>query len=126
MEQQNIEYIYQMSRRKTEAVKNDFPALIVPKNQLGKPFDWHQGLQGRGKDKLMLQHMKEAFPDRSKALYVSLEGLYDSHPCSLAELIERHEDIAADVLFHQNVVMHSNKYLLFQKFFCKLNFCVFL
>ncbi len=50
MEQQNIEYIYQMSRRKTEAVKNDFPALIVPKKQLGKPFDWHQGLQGRGKD----------------------------------------------------------------------------
>ncbi len=85
-----------------------------------------KGCKGVEETTLMLQHMKEAFPDRSKALYVSLEGLYDSHPCSLAELIERHEDIAADVLFHQNVVMHSNKYLLFQKFFCKLNFCVFL
>ena len=48
-----------------------------------------KGSRGVGKTTLILQHIKEAFPNRDKALYVSLDNLwFENH--SLIELVEYH------------------------------------
>ena len=48
-----------------------------------------KGARGVGKTTLILQHIKEHFPDRDKALYVSLDNLwFTTH--SLTDLVEYH------------------------------------
>ena len=71
-------------------------------------IDWRddliaiKGPKGTGKTTLILQHIKEAFPDRDKALYVSLDNLwFATH--SINDLIEYHYTHGGTHLFMDEV-----------------------
>ncbi|MDR2406594.1 MAG: AAA family ATPase, partial [Bacteroidales bacterium] len=49
------------------------------------------GARGTGKTTMLLQHIKRNFPQRDKALYVSLDNIWFSKN-SLSELAERFYD----------------------------------
>ena len=72
----SIEYLQKVLDRKLQATSTDF------KRYLFEEIDWRdrligiKGPKGTGKSTLMLQHIKEAFPDTSEVLYASLDDLW--------------------------------------------------
>jgi predicted AAA+ superfamily ATPase len=60
------------------------------------------GARGTGKTTLILQHIKQNFPDRDKALYVSLDNIWFSKN-SLSELAEQFYDYGGTHLFIDEV-----------------------
>jgi len=83
----DTEKIYRVYSRRLSATPTTFHRYLYGK------IDWRDNLigikgpKGTGKTTMMLQHIKETFPDRSKALYASLDNLWFSTN-SLEELIE--------------------------------------
>ena len=72
----SIEYLQKVLDRKLQATSTDFKRYLFGK------IDWRdrligiKGPKGTGKSTLMLQHIKEAFPDTSEVLYASLDDLW--------------------------------------------------
>ena len=72
----SIEYLQKVLDRKLQATSTDFKRYLFEK------IDWRdrligiKGPKGTGKSTLMLQHIKEAFPDTSEVLYASLDDLW--------------------------------------------------
>jgi len=85
----NIDYLYQISNRKINQIS------LTYKRPLYYQINWDnrligiKGPKGVGKSTLLLQHIKENFPDRSKVLYVSLDNMWFSSN-DLFDLIEYH------------------------------------
>ena len=71
-----IEYLQKVLDRKLQATSTDFKRYLFGK------IDWRdrligiKGPKGTGKSTLMLQHIKEVFPDTSEVLYASLDDLW--------------------------------------------------
>lgn len=71
-----MEELYQDFNRLIEATKLDFKRYLHPE------IDWDDrlislvGPRGTGKTTLILQHIKETFPQRKKALYISLDNIW--------------------------------------------------
>lgn len=71
-----MEELYQDFNRLMEATKLDFQRYIYPE------IDWEDrlisivGPRGTGKTTLILQHIKKSFPQRKKALYISLDNIW--------------------------------------------------
>lgn len=71
-----MEELYQDFNRLIEATKLDFQRYIYPE------IDWEDRLisivapRGTGKTTLILQHIKKSFPQRKKALYISLDNIW--------------------------------------------------
>lgn len=66
-----------------------------------------KGPKGAGKSTMILQHIKEAFPDPGRALYVSLDNLwFATH--SLAELVEYHYAHGGTHLFLDEIHYYDN------------------
>lgn len=71
-----MEQLYNDFNRLLEATKLDFQRYLYPE------IDWEDrlisivGPRGAGKTTLILQHIKTAFPDRKKVLYVSLDNIW--------------------------------------------------
>jgi len=71
-------------------------------------IDWEnrligiRGARGTGKTTMLLQHIKENFPDTSKALYVSLDNIWFSKN-SLSELVEHFQSYGGTHLFLDEV-----------------------
>lgn len=89
MELQNVEYLYQVSRRKIDAVKTVFHRSLYEKINWDNRLIGIKGCKGVGKTTMLLQYIKESIPDKSKVLYVSLDNIwFESN--SLVSLVEYH------------------------------------
>ena len=89
MELQNVEYLYQVSRRKIDAVKTVFHRSLYGKINWDNRLIGIKGCKGVGKTTMLLQHIKESIPDKSKVLYVSLDNIW-FETNSLVSLVDYH------------------------------------
>lgn len=98
----NPEILYRNSHRVVSQVSLDF------KRDLHSKINWNariigiKGPKGVGKSTLLKQHIKEAFPDDSKVLYVSLDNMWFANN-SLADLVEYHYTHGGTYLFLDEV-----------------------
>lgn len=98
----NPEILYRNSHRVVSQVSLDF------KRDLHNKINWNariigiKGPKGVGKSTLLKQHIKEAFPDDSKVLYVSLDNMWFANN-SLSELVEYHYTHGGTYLFLDEV-----------------------
>lgn len=104
---EGLEIIRRNFERRLRATPLGFYRYLYPQ------IDWRdrligiKGPKGAGKSTLMLQHIKESFPDLEKVLYVSLDDLwFASH--SLPELIEYHYTHGGTHLFLDEVHYYDN------------------
>ncbi len=87
MEEVTIESIFRNYLRKVEETSVTFHRYLYNKIQWDAWCIGIKGARGVGKTTLILQHIKEAFPDRTKALYVSLDNIWFANH-SLTDLVE--------------------------------------
>ena len=96
------EILYRNSHRVVSQVSLDF------KRDLHNRINWNariigiKGPNGVGKSTLLKQHIKEAFPDDSQVLYVSLDNMWFANN-SLADLVEYHYTHGGTYLFLDEV-----------------------
>ena len=83
------------------------------KRYLNDKIDWRdnliaiKGAKGTGKTTMLLQHIKESFTDKDKALYISLDNLwFETH--SINDLIEYHYTHGGTHLFLDEVHYFPN------------------
>lgn len=94
-------------RKLISAEKSDF------KRYLHSDIDWNErmtgitGARGTGKTTLILQHIRNNFPDRNKAVYVSLDNLWLSKN-SLLDFAERFSVYGGTHLFIDEVHKYPN------------------
>lgn len=102
MEENIVEGIYRLYNRKINTVTTGFIRYLFYQINWNDRLIGIKGARGVGKTTLMLQHIKEHFPDRNKALYVSLDNLwFTTH--SLGDLVEYHYTHGGTHLFLDEV-----------------------
>ncbi len=99
---EGLDEILKIYNRRLNSTPEGFRRYLLDK------IDWRdeliaiKGAKGTGKTTMMLQHIREAFPDRDKALYVSLDNLwFETH--SINDLIEYHYTRGGTHLFLDEV-----------------------
>ena len=76
MNEEDLQELFDAQERKLRAVSSAFHRSLYPE------IDWNdrllciKGPKGTGKTTMLLQRIKEAFPDPSVALYASLDSLW--------------------------------------------------
>lgn len=89
MDYADLEQLYVISERKIKEVDTTFHRYLYPQINWDNRIIGIKGNGGVGKTTLLLQHIKEAFPDRSKVLYVRLDNMwFKTH--NLMDLVEYH------------------------------------
>ena len=89
MDYSEVEQLYIISDRKIREVDTSFHRYLYDQINWNNRIIGIKGNGGVGKTTLVLQHIKEAFPDRSKVLYVRLDNMwFKTH--DLMELVEYH------------------------------------
>lgn len=89
MDYADLEQLYVISERKIKEVKTSFHRYLYPQINWDNRIIGIKGNGGVGKTTLLLQHIKEAFPDRTKVLYVRLDNMwFKTH--NLMDLVEYH------------------------------------
>lgn len=81
-----MQSIFQTSRRRVDAVSTEFHRSLYHSIRWDNRLIAIRGARGTGKTTMMLQRIKENFPDSAEALYASLDNLWFSTH-SLAELV---------------------------------------
>ncbi|MBQ4376541.1 MAG: AAA family ATPase, partial [Bacteroidales bacterium] len=84
-----MDSIIKSYNRVIERVDDKFNRYMYSKIAWNDRMIGIKGPRGVGKTTLLLQHIKEAFPDRSKALYATLDNIWFSKH-TLTELVEYH------------------------------------
>lgn len=84
-----METLFSTYNRKLRLVNLKFKRFIYDKIDWDERLICIKGQRGVGKTTLLLQHIKEAFPQPEKALYVSLDNLWFATN-SLRDLVEYH------------------------------------
>ncbi|MCQ2252763.1 MAG: AAA family ATPase [Bacteroidales bacterium] len=87
MEDTSMDTLFVSYYRKVEGVSTSLHRYLYSKINWDNHVIGIKGARGVGKTTLILQHIKESFPERDKALYVSLDNLWFSIH-SLVELVE--------------------------------------
>lgn len=89
MEEIAVEALYRASYRKISSISTGFTRYLYHRINWNDRLIGIKGARGVGKTTLILQHIKEHFPERTQALYVSLDNLwFTTH--SLMDLAEYH------------------------------------
>ncbi|MBR5444318.1 MAG: AAA family ATPase, partial [Paludibacteraceae bacterium] len=89
MEYSDLEQLYVISNRKINEVDTSFHRYLYSKINWDNRIIGIKGNGGVGKTTLVLQHIRESFPDRSKVLYVRLDNMwFKTH--NLMDLVEYH------------------------------------
>lgn len=102
MEENAVDGLYRSYYRKVNSVSTKFTRYLYRRINWSDRLIGIKGARGVGKTTLLLQHIKEDFPDRDKALYVSLDNLwFTTH--SLADLAEYHYTHGGTHLFLDEV-----------------------
>lgn len=102
-----IDYLYLISNRKVNQIS------LAYKRPLFYQINWDnrligiKGPKGVGKSTLILQHIKEHFPDRSKVLYVSLDNIWFSSN-DLIDLVEYHYTHGGTHIFLDEIHKYRN------------------
>lgn len=99
---ENMEGLFLTNNRKLRFVNLSFKRFIFDKIDWDERLICIKGQRGVGKTTLMLQHIKEAFPQPERALYVSLDNLWFSTN-SLRDLVEYHYTHGGTHLFLDEV-----------------------
>lgn len=87
MEEITLEILIKNYLRKVEETPTEFRRYLSDKIEWDAWCIGIKGARGVGKTTMILQHIKENFPDRTKALYVSLDNVwFATH--SLIELVD--------------------------------------
>lgn len=84
-----LDYLYQISNRKISGISLDYKRPLYHEINWSNRLIGIKGPKGVGKSTLILQHIKESFPDRSKVLYVSLDNIWFTTN-DLTDLVEYH------------------------------------
>lgn len=102
MEKADVEGIMRVYANRLKNTKSEFQRYLY--NQI----DWDdrligiKGSKGVGKTTMILQHIKDTFPNRDKALYVSLDNLwFSSH--DLIDLVDYHYTHGGTTIFIDEV-----------------------
>lgn len=89
MDYSEVEQLYVISNRKISEVATTFHRYLYSQINWDNRIIGIKGNGGVGKTTLVLQHIKESFPNRDKVLYVRLDNMwFKTH--DLMELVEYH------------------------------------
>lgn len=89
MDYSELEQLYVISNRKINEVDTTFHRYLYDQINWDNRIIGIKGNGGVGKTTLVLQHIKEAFPNRDKVLYVRLDNMwFKTH--DLMDLVEYH------------------------------------
>ena len=104
---EGLDEILRIYNRRLQGTPEGFKRYLIDK------IDWRdnliaiKGAKGTGKTTLLLQHIKESFTDKDKALYLSLDNLwFETH--SINDLIEYHYTHGGTHLFLDEVHYFPN------------------
>lgn len=104
---EGIETLQRNFERRLRNIPTEFKRYVYDN------IDWRDNLigikgpKGTGKSTMLLQHIKESFPEPGKALYVSLDDLwFATH--SLDDLIEYHYSHGGTHIFFDEIHYHEN------------------
>lgn len=99
---EGLDEILRIYNRRLQGTPEGFKRYLIDK------IDWRdnliaiKGAKGTGKTTMLLQHIKESFTDKDKALYLSLDNLwFETH--SINDLIEYHYTHGGTHLFLDEV-----------------------
>ena len=99
---EGLDEILRIYNRRLQGTPEGFKRYLIEK------IDWRdnliaiKGAKGTGKTTMLLQHIKESFTDKDKALYLSLDNLwFETH--SINDLIEYHYTHGGTHLFLDEV-----------------------
>lgn len=99
---EGLDQILRIYNRRLQGTPEGFKRYLIDK------IDWRdnliaiKGAKGTGKTTMLLQHIKESFTDKDKALYLSLDNLwFETH--SINDLIEYHYTHGGTHLFLDEV-----------------------
>lgn len=107
MEEIAVEGIYRLFYRKVNVVSTKFTRYLYHQINWNDRLIGIKGARGVGKTTLILQHIKEHFPNRSQALYVSLDNLwFATH--SLMDLVEYHFTHGGTHVFFDEIHHYPN------------------
>lgn len=99
---EGLDQILSIYSRRLQGTPEGFKRYLIDK------IDWRdnliaiKGAKGTGKTTMLLQHIKESFTDKDKALYLSLDNLWFETP-SINDLIEYHYTHGGTHLFLDEV-----------------------
>ena len=89
MDYSEVEQLYIVSNRKINEVDTSFHRYLYDQINWNNRIIGIKGNGGVGKTTLVLQHIKESFPNRDKVLYVRLDNMwFKTH--DLMDLVEYH------------------------------------
>lgn len=104
---EGLDEILRIYNRRLQGTPEGFKRYLIDK------IDWRdnliaiKGAKGTGKTTMLLQHIKESFTDKDKALYLSLDNLwFETH--SINDLIEYHYTRGGTHLFLDEVHYFPN------------------
>jgi len=104
---EGLDEILRIYNRRLQGTPEGFKRYLIDK------IDWRdnliaiKGAKGTGKTTMLLQHIKESFADKDKALYLSLDNLwFETH--SISDLIEYHYTHGGTHLFLDEVHYFPN------------------
>ena len=104
---EGLDEILRIYNRRLQGTPEGFKRYLIDK------IDWRdnliaiKGAKGTGKTTMLLQHIKESFSDKDKALYLSLDNLwFETH--SIHDLIEYHYTHGGTHLFLDEVHYFPN------------------
>ncbi|MDO4826861.1 MAG: AAA family ATPase [Bacteroidia bacterium] len=104
---EGLDEILRIYNRRLQGTPEGFKRYLIDK------IDWRdnliaiKGAKGTGKTTMLLQHIKESFTDKDKALYISLDNLwFETH--SINDLIEYHYAHGGTHLFLDEVHYSPN------------------
>lgn len=104
---ENIDFLRDLSVRRVQSAPTAFRRYLYDR------IDWRdrlimiKGARGTGKTTLMLQRLREALPDPTEALYVSLDHLWFADK-SLYDVAEYHVQHGGTHLYVDEVHYHKN------------------
>ncbi|MBO4661633.1 MAG: AAA family ATPase [Bacteroidaceae bacterium] len=96
------EILYRNSHRLVSQVSMKFKRELLGRINWNSRLIGIKGPKGVGKSTMLKQHIREAFPDDSNVLYVSLDNMWFANS-SLAELVEYHYTHGGTHLFLDEV-----------------------
>lgn len=99
---EGLDEILRIYNRRLQGTPEGFRRYLIDKVEWRDNLIAIKGAKGTGKTTMLLQHIKESFPDKEKALYLSLDNLwFETH--SINDLIEYHYTHGGTHLFLDEV-----------------------
>ena len=107
MESQEIQRIYEIQERRLKSISITFHRFLFSKINWNARLISIQGARGTGKTTMLLQRIKESFPNPDQVLYVSLDNLWFANH-SLLDLVDYHVMHGGTHLFLDEVHYYKN------------------